>query len=44
MACRPAEEAGTPDARAISPVLHVDYHPAVDRDVHLDGRGMLLVA
>lgn len=26
-----------------SPVLRVDYHPAVDRDLRLDGRGMLFV-
>ncbi|MEI5524126.1 ArsR family transcriptional regulator [Streptomyces brasiliscabiei] len=25
------------------PVLHVDYQPAVDRDLHLGGRGLLLV-
>lgn len=32
-----------PWARWERPVLHVDYHPAVDRDVRLEGRGMLLV-
>ncbi|WP_086785916.1 helix-turn-helix domain-containing protein [Streptomyces caniscabiei] len=26
-----------------APVLRVDYHPAVDRDLHLGGRGMLFV-
>ncbi|MGW0705936.1 MarR family transcriptional regulator [Streptomyces sp. NPDC002643] len=32
-----------PGMRWERPVLRVDYHPTVDRDVHLDGRGMLLV-
>ncbi|KOU64051.1 ArsR family transcriptional regulator [Streptomyces sp. MMG1533] len=32
-----------PSMRWQRPVLHVDYHPAVDRDLRLDGRGLLLV-
>lgn len=32
-----------PSMRWERPVLHVDYHPSVDRDLRLDGRGMLLV-
>ncbi|MEV0638901.1 ArsR family transcriptional regulator [Streptomyces sp. NPDC050619] len=32
-----------PSMRWERPVLHVDYHPTVDRDLRLDGRGMLLV-
>ncbi|WP_329335592.1 helix-turn-helix domain-containing protein [Streptomyces sp. NBC_00663] len=32
-----------PWARWERPVLYVDYHPAVDRDLRLEGRGMLLV-
>ncbi|MGC9495384.1 helix-turn-helix domain-containing protein [Streptomyces sp. WG7] len=32
-----------PWARWERPVLHVEYHPSVDRDLYLEGRGMLLV-
>ncbi|MBC9731084.1 helix-turn-helix domain-containing protein [Streptomyces sp. TRM68367] len=32
-----------PTMRWQRPVLHVDYHPTVDRDLRLDGRGMLFV-
>ncbi|MGW0819808.1 ArsR family transcriptional regulator [Streptomyces sp. NPDC002845] len=32
-----------PTMRWERPVLHVDYHPSVDRDLYLDGRGMLFV-
>lgn len=32
-----------PSMRWERPVLHAAYHPSVDRDLYLDGRGMLLV-
>ncbi|MDQ1048027.1 helix-turn-helix domain-containing protein [Streptomyces sp. V4I2] len=32
-----------PSMRWERPVLQADYHPCVDRDLRLDGRGMLLV-
>ncbi|MGW0824390.1 hypothetical protein [Streptomyces sp. NPDC002845] len=33
----------SPTMRWHRPVLHVDYHPAVDRDLRLDGRGVLFI-
>lgn len=32
-----------PSMRWERPVLHAAYHPSVDRDLHLNGRGLLLV-
>ncbi|WP_409470139.1 ArsR/SmtB family transcription factor [Streptomyces sp. HC307] len=32
-----------PSMRWERPVLYADYHPSVDRDLYLDGRGMLFV-